>query len=383
LNGTVRPKRPSPVFQLGFVGRRPFANPQEHEFMDKRGPPEQFPDPLGGEQASSDPPRILVCLDRSELSETVLSYAVMLARATAGSLTLINVVEASGDITSESHDALLWELKRREAHEYMDQMLARVRRLDVTVDIQIEEGRAAEQILGYVRNHPIDFVILASHGSHGLAEWSLSSTAAKIINRTHSSFIIVPATPHYQHAVQESCVRRILVPLDDSPRSLAALPLAVRIARQQQAELILAHAVECASFHHHAAVPHANRELVDSAMSVLESVAQNYLDQVAERLKGEDIEVSVILTPGCSPIELIYETVTSRHVDLIVMSAHGASGGEHFPFARTSAHLISHAPVPLLVVQDLDRKQMSRCLQIRRYDRAPIKRGKSTVDDTY
>ena len=351
--------------------------------MEIDDPPEPLPDPMAGEKAPTERSRILVCLDRSELSETVLSYAVMLARATAGSLTLINVVEASGDITSESHDALVWELKRHEAREYMEQMLARVRRLDVTVDVQIEEGRAAEQILGYVRSQSIDYVILASHGSHGLAEWSLSSTATKIVNRTHSSFIIVPATPNYQHAVQESCVRHILVPLDDSPRSLAAIPLAVRIARQQQAELILAHAVECASFHHHAGVPHANRELVDSAMSVLESVAQSYFHQVAERLKGEGIDVSVVLTPSCSPIELIYETVTSRHIDLIIMSAHGASGGEHFPFARTSAHLISHAPVPLLVVQDLDRKQMSRCLQTRRYDRAPTRRGKSTVDDTY
>lgn len=351
--------------------------------MDNGGLPGQVPDPLGDDQASGDLSSILVCLDRSELSETVLSYAVMLARATDGSLTLMNVVEATGDITSESHDALLWELKRHEAREYMEQMLARIERLNVSVDIQIEEGRAAEQILGFVRNHPVDFVILASHGTHGLAEWSLSSTATKIVSRTHSSFIIVPATPHYQHAVQESCVQCILVPLDDSPRSLAALPLAVRIAKQQQAELILAHAVEPASFHHHSGVPHANRELVNSALSVLESVAQDYFRQLAKRVKGEGIDVSVIVTPNCSAIELIYETLTSRNVDLIVMSAHGASGSEHFPFARTSAHLISHAPVPLLVVQDLDRKQMSRCLQTRRYDRAPVKRGKSTVDDKY
>ena len=351
--------------------------------MDNGSLPEELPDPLGDDPASSDSARILVCLDRSELSETVLSYAVMLARATDGCLTLINVVEASGDISSESHDALLWELKRHEAREYMEQLLARVKRLNVPVDIQIEEGRAAEQILGFVRNHPVDFVILASHGTHGLAEWSLSSTATKIVSRTHSSFVVVPATPHYQHAVKESCIRRILVPLDDSPRSLAALPLAVRIARQQQAELILAHAVEPASFHHHSGVPHAHRELVDSALSVLETVARDYFQQVAERLKGEGIDVSVVVVPSRSAIELIYETLNSRNADFIVMSAHGASGSEHFPFSRTSAHLISHAPVPLLVVQDLDRKQMSRCLRMRRYDKAPIKRGKSTVDNTY
>jgi nucleotide-binding universal stress UspA family protein len=98
-------------------------------------------------------------------------------------------------------------------------------------------------------------------------------------------------------------------------------------------------------------------------------------------LKGEGIEVSVIVTPSPSAVELIYEIVASRNIDFVAMSAHGSSGSEQFPFARTAAHLISHAPVPLLVVQDLDRKQMSRCLRKRRYDRAPLKRGKSTVDD--
>jgi nucleotide-binding universal stress UspA family protein len=327
-------------------------------------------------------PRVLVCLDRSELSEAVLSYAVMLARAASGSLTLMNVVESSGDITSESHDALVWELKRHEARQYMEQLLERIRRLDVPADIRIEEGRAAEQVLGFVRQNPIEFLILASHGTHGLAEWSLSSTATKIISRTQSSFLIVPATPVYQHAEQESCVRRILVPLDDSPRSLAALPLAVRIANQQQAELILAHAIEPASFHHYTGVPHEDRKIVDAASSALESVAQEYFRQVAARLKGEGTKVSVIVTPSPSPVELIYEIVASRNIDFVVMSAHGASGSEEFPFARTSAHLISHAPVPLLVVQDLNREQMLRCLRKRRYDSAPIKRGKSTVDDT-
>jgi nucleotide-binding universal stress UspA family protein len=346
------------------------------------GLPDDPLNPPGAGAASAGTSRVLVCLDRSELSESVLSYAVMLARAAGGSLTLMNVVESSGDTASESHDALMWEFKRHEARQYMDQLLERIRRLDVPVDIQIEEGRAAEQILGFVRQHPVDFLILASHGTHGLAEWSLSSTAAKIISRTHSSFVIVPATPVYQHAEQASCVRRILVPLDESPRSLAALPLAVRIARQQHAELILAHAIEPASFHQYSGVAPADREILDAASSVLKSVAQDYFHQVAERLKSEGIEVSVIVTPSPSAVELIYEIVASRDIDFIAMAAHGSSGSEQFPFARTATHLISHAPVPLLIVQDLDREQMSRCLRKRRYDSAPSKRGKSTVDDS-
>jgi len=339
--------------------------------------------PPGARQASSSMPRILVCLDRSGLSETVLSYAVMLARATGGILTLFNVVESSGNTSMKSHDALVWELKRHEALQYMDQLLERIERLDIPVDAQVGEGRAAEQILSFVRQHPVDFLILASHGTHGLAEWSLSSTATKIIGHTPSSFIIVPATPAYQHTQQESCVRRILVPLDDSLRSLVALPAAVRIAKQQHAELVLVHAIEPASFHHYSRVARADRKIVDTATSILESVAQDYFRQIAARLKGEGIKVSVIVTPRPSSVDLIYEIVASEDIDFVVLAAHGSSGSGQFPFARTSTHLISHAPVPLLVVQDLDREQMSRCLRKRRYDSAPTKRRESMLDDAY
>jgi len=320
--------------------------------------------PPGSRPASTGMFRILVCLDRSELCETVFSYAVMLARAVGGSLTLMHVVESSGDTCSESHDALMWELKHHEARQYMGQLQERISRLSVPVDIQIEEGRAAEQILSFIRQHPVDLVILASHGTHGLAEWSLSSTAAKIIGRTHSSFIIVPATPVYQHEQQESCVRRILV------------------ARQQHAELILAHAIEPASFNNYSGIPHADREIINAASSILASVAQDYFHQVAARLQSEGVKVSVIVTPNSSPIELIYEIVASRNIDFIAMSAHGSSKSEQCPLARTSAHMASHTSVPLLIVQDLGREQITQAMRKRRYDSAPLKCSESAFDDT-
>ena len=85
---------------------------------------------------------------------------------------------------------------------------------------------------------------------------------------------------------------------------------------------------------------------------------------------------------GTKEIPLTRGFVAGRNIDFIAITAHGSSGSEQCCFARTSAHLISHAPVPLLVIQDLDREQMSRCLRKRRYDSAPLKRGRSTVDDT-
>lgn len=323
---------------------------------------------------------ILVCLDRSALGETVLSYAVTLARATNGSLTLVNVVESPDNIASEGHDALVWELRRSEARQYMKQLVERIGRFGINVDLRIEEGRPAERLLATARQQNIEFVVLASHGSHGLGEWNLSSTTAKVVSRTHSSFFVVPATPGYQDT--ETRIRRILVPLDGSMRASSALPLAERIAKQCDAEILLIHAIETTDLTSFSGISSSDRSLVNCAAKVVASAARNHFSQVAARIRADSIDASVIAMPASSPLDLIYDTIVNEDIDLIVVAAHGLSGNKQFPLGRTSEHLVSHAPVPLLVVQDLNRDQMSRCMRRRRFDTAPLKLGESTVNDT-
>jgi nucleotide-binding universal stress UspA family protein len=330
--------------------------------------------------ASAKAPQVLLCLDRSELTETILAYAVMLTRAVGGSLTLFHVVESSADRNSRTHDVLLWELKHRQAREYMDQMLERVTRLEVRASLKIEEGGAAEQILGFIRKNPVDFVILASHGIHGVAEWSLSSTAAKVIGRTHSSFVMVPTTPIHQHRELEPCIQRILVPLDGSLSSQTALPSAIRIARQQDAELILVHAIESTSFHNYSGIKGEDRKVIDAASSILASVARDYFELIADRLRKEGLEVSVVVRQNSNPVALISEVIASRNVDFMVMSAHGASGSDQYPLARTPAHMATHTSVPLLIIQDLEKEHISRALERRRSETAPLRCSRPTED---
>lgn len=325
------------------------------------------------------PPRILLCLDRSELSETILAYAVMLTKAVAGKLTLIHVVETSCENNVNSHEVLLWELKHREARQYMEQVLRRIAGLDVPVDLEIGEGRAAEQILGFIRQNPVDFVILASHGTHGLTEWSLSSTAAKIIGRTHSSFVVVPSTPAYQQSDLEPVIRRILVPLDDSVASQTCLPVVIRIARQQGAELVLAHAIEPVGFSRLPGISRADHQVIDAASSILKSAARNHFDLIARRLRNEGLDVSVVIKSGMNPVGLMTDIIDSMHIDFIAMTAHGSSGSEDYPLGRMSAHMASHTPIPLLIVQDLETEQIARALKRRRYDRAPLRSSKSAA----
>ena len=173
-----------------------------------------------------------------------------------------------------------------------------------------------------------------------------------------------------------------MVPLDDSLASQACLPIAVRIARQQDAELILLHAIEPAGFNQLPGISDADRKVIDTAALILQSAARKHFDQIAARLQNEGLRVSVVVRSNSNPIALMSEIISSMNVDFIAMTAHGSSGSEEYPLSRTSAHMASHTPVPLLIVQDLEMEQITRALKKRRYDRAPLRCSKSAEDNT-
>ena len=52
--------------------------------------------------------------------------------------------------------------------------------------------------------------------------------------------------------------------------------------------------------------------------------------------------------------------VAQEHVDLVLLSAHGYSGGTKWPYGSITLNFIAYGTSPLLIVQDLSRDQMQR-----------------------
>src|SRR5690349_1014267 len=70
---------------------------------------------------------VLVCLDRSPLSEVCLPYAVCISKTFGSALTLLHVLEARHERSGprsgpHSTDALRWEISRREATDYLERL---------------------------------------------------------------------------------------------------------------------------------------------------------------------------------------------------------------------------------------------------------------------
>ncbi|HXE71060.1 MAG TPA: universal stress protein [Candidatus Nitrosotenuis sp.] len=134
---------------------------------------------------------------------------------------------------------------------------------------------------------------------------------------------------------------QILIPLDGSEPSESALPHALALARRLEAGLILLHVVPPSAYL-------AGELAVSPELQQREEeYAADYLQKVAARLEGMDVEWHV---RRGDPAQAILDFAERQPVDLIVLSSRGRSGIPRWLFGSVAERVVRHAPVPVMVV---------------------------------
>jgi nucleotide-binding universal stress UspA family protein len=301
--------------------------------------------------------RVLACFDGSGLGEWSLPHAMAIARALGAPVTLLRVLECPTDDQAPA-DPLQWEIRRREAHEYMDRLATQCDRSATAVDSALLEGKAAEEICRWSTDHDVDLTVVTTHGAGGHSPWALASTARKLLERAPGSFLIVPST--VQPSDRTAHYRRVLVPLDGSPQAETALAIAARIATAHESELIVAHVVPVPELTQIGPLEAEDVELSDRLRRRNERVARAYLDRLRAQLADEHTNLRVILLQGGDVASRLAGVAARERIDLVVLAAHGRSGRLHLPCGGVTADLIARSSVPMLVVRSRAARMMRR-----------------------
>ena len=134
---------------------------------------------------------------------------------------------------------------------------------------------------------------------------------------------------------------RILVPLDGSKTSEAALDQARKMASDSKVELRLLHAWD-----HHLTGDEVSDE---SRFKAIEEEHEAYLREWSDKLTLEGITVSSALVQ-MSPVEAILESTINESIDLVVMTSHGRSGLSRLVLGSVTEKVVREAPCPVLVL---------------------------------
>jgi nucleotide-binding universal stress UspA family protein len=301
--------------------------------------------------------RILLPLDGSHVAECVLPHAIAFSRAFGAPITLLHVLAGEERAAGGNIDPLSWHLRKVEAHSYLADVQRRLDSAGLQAGTAIVEGSAAERILAFAHENDNDLILLSSHGRSGLTRWNISSVVQKIILQGEVSTMIVRAYQAPSADPGGLAYRRVLVPLDRSPRAECALPAANALARAHDACLLLAHVVCRPDPGGCLPLGEEERALLDRVTARSREAGEGYLQQVCGWLTAP-VETRVL--EGCSPAVPLHELVDEEHVDVVVLSAHGQGGEPRWPYGSVALSFIAYGTTPLLVVQDMPAETLER-----------------------
>lgn len=301
---------------------------------------------------------VLVPLDGSPLAECVLPHTVAVAQAFGARVTLLQVLERDyADEAARPVDPLAWHIKKVEAEAYLGELAGRLQGASLQTEHKVIEGKAAEQIVEFVRHHPIDLIILSSHGRSGLSGWNVSSVVQKIILRAYVPTMIVRAYQPVARDLMGLRYRRLLVPLDCSQRAECVLPPATTLARFHKSKLLLAHVVSRPEMPRRAPPTQEDVELANRITERNWLEATRYLEQLQPQL-SLDVQTHLLVSDDVAAT--LHDLVDQENVDLVVLSAHGYSGRTKWPYGSMVVNFIAYGTTPLLIVQDLTPDEVER-----------------------
>jgi nucleotide-binding universal stress UspA family protein len=210
------------------------------------------------------------------------------------------------------------------------------------------EGGPGPALVDYVRQMDIDLVVMATHGRGGIRRAWLGSVADHLIRNLEVPVLLVRqqvGKPAADHPVGTG---RILVPLDGSPLAEEALDAAASLARIWGTELSLVQVVRPTLLSTDSALPLPSaydKELTAGCLGQ----AQEYLDEVVDRLYGQGLGASGTAVLGWSVADSILELARPDAVALVVIATHGRTGLGRLVFGSVADELVRGARVPVLV----------------------------------
>ena len=285
---------------------------------------------------------IVAATDLSAPARHATDRAALLAHDTGASLALVHAVSrhALDDLrrrlTSDPERTLLDDARRR-LHGVATELQ---QRHGLPVTELVLTGRVIEEIVHAAAQQQADLIVTGTRGTGYVRQMVLGSTAERVV-KTSARPVLLARQP------TRGAYRRVLLPVDFSDWSDAAVQMAARVA--PGATYVLMHAVEVPyeGKLRHAGVDEAT---IRQYRGQLHDEAHRRLAELGLRA-GLPPERSTLVTPESrDPWMQIVLQEMEQDCDLIVIGKHGHQAYEDLLLGSTTKRVIAESAVDVLVV---------------------------------
>ena len=301
--------------------------------------------------------RILVPLDGSKLSESVLPYARSIAKALKLSVELLHAVDPAVVSIFVNPDEgrpldIVESGMKQQGLEYLDSLAGSFPE-SIAVNCSAIIGKPAEAIVGRAAADPEILITMATHGRSEVERWLLGSVAHKVLLTTANPLLLVRPSEKLENT-GVAPLKEIVVPLDGSGLAEKILPHAEALARSMDLKIVLLRAYE---------LPAASYYESDMYMPdwgdlarVIRENAQEYLDELQQRLEAEGLRrVSTLLIQGDAARSII-DIAKETPENLVALCTHGRSGVGRLVLGSVADRVVRHSGGPVLVIRAQPKK---------------------------
>jgi nucleotide-binding universal stress UspA family protein len=292
---------------------------------------------------------ILVPLDGSSVAEQALPVAMAIAERARCKIKLVLVHQPLFGIEPGPAFTKMELAMEKANRDYLRSVVARYReRLGRALTSAVLEGPVAATLARYGRELSADLMVMTTHGRGGIRRAWLGSVADQLIRTSEVPILVVRADGHDQASSVN--LGEILVPLDGSPLAEAVLEPVIALARLWDAEISLIQVVSPVILTSDPLLPFPNG-YSDQIMRMRREAAQDYIRDVAERLREAGVKASGVAVRGGAVAETLLDLARPERVGLVATATQGRGGVRRFVLGSVADKLVRGAEVPVLVVR--------------------------------
>lgn len=303
--------------------------------------------------------KILVPIDSSDQSRTILRWAVGLAKATKSNLTLLSVIDsediqiveagARGEERPTAPEGVITKITEKVAAD-LEAEAAGLRGTGIGIDVKVVAGSPAESIVAQANVMDVDLIAMSTRRESALARGILGSVTDRVLHSTTTPLLILQPEDLTDASLGSGFVQHIVVPLDGSTISESAVEPATELARATGAELVFTEVVKLPVYGMdmgglgYGSVHYA--EEMDTKLQ--EESAQRYLQRFVEDAETAGLKARAQVRVGNPSIQIVDEAAAEGSI--VVMATHGAGGIKRWVVGSVTDKAVRSAHRPVLVI---------------------------------
>ncbi len=289
--------------------------------------------------------RLVVPVDGSSAARRGIDFAIELAKREGAAVDVCSVVDEIAVILPLAEGALgdpslIMGTIEHAADENVNVAVTLLRDAGIAAEGMVLRGSPATEIDAFVRRRFADAIVLGTNGRTSIERWFIGGITLALLRTSDVPVITV-------HADDMLHFGPILVAVDDSPASLAALDCAIERAGRSSATLALLHVFEERQVERYAqALGLRSRDVRRQALTA----AEDAVDDAADHVRAAGISCSTEMQFGIPSATIV--AAAQRHASAsIAIGTHGRGELGRLFFGSVAAEVVRAARVPVYVVR--------------------------------